>query len=292
MLRRKISEKILPLADCHEGSAEYENSVDHLLKSFRFIQKSHDTENDKKDLYDEYLAEVEGDITVLLDKFVDRDAFCCPSCKTPCVMDSRESSRICPKCGLNESIIEVNGSNLNYSDQVDHDSKKPFVYKRISHMAETLNAAQGLQNTHVPEEVFQCIREEIKKNRIDPASLTPNQVKLFLKRRSLPRFYERAVFILREIRDDNSNITIPNLIIDSLMGKFNEVQRVFEKYAGERKNLLRYNYIVVKLLELIPRGEEFIHLFPLLKSRQKILQHDTTWRMICEDLNWEFKSTI
>lgn len=292
MLRRKISEKSLPLKYSTEGTQAYDDSVNHLLKSFRFIQKTHTDEGDKKELYDDYLAEVELDHKILLKRSVISDAFSCPECKIPCVINSRESCRVCPKCGLNESIIELNATNLNYNDQIDHNSKKPFVYKRLSHMFETLNAAQGLQNTHVPEEVFQCIREEIKKNRLDPAELTPSQIKLFLKRRSLPRYYEHAVFILREIRDDNSNITIPDLIIDQLVGRFNQVQRVFERFAGERKNLLRYNYIVVKLLELIPRGSEFIHLFPLLKSRLKILQHDATWRLICDDLGWKYNSTI
>jgi len=291
MLCRKISEKSLSLSEHSEDSHEYKSSVDHLLKSFKFIQRADDDGN-KETLYKDYLAEVERDESILLERSFDVDAYTCRTCNESCIVDARESTRICPKCGKNETIMEFNGTNLNYNDQVDHESKKPFVYKRLSHMIETINSAQGLQNTNVPEEVFHCIREEIKKNRLDPAGLTPDHIKLFLKRRSLPRYYEHAVFILRQIRDDNSNITIPPIIVDRLIGKFNEVQRVFEKFAGERKNLLRYNYICFKLLELIPNGNQFLDLFPLLKSRQKILQHDLVWRQICQDLDWNYKSTM
>jgi len=38
--------------------------------------------------------------------------------------------------------------------------------------------------------------------------------------------------------------------------------------------------------------DEYKALFPLLKSREKILSHDVTWKRICEKLSWEYLPTI
>ena len=76
---------------------------------------------------------------------------------------------------------------------------------------------------------------------------------------------------------------------------FNEIQKPFEKYkimySPQRKNFLNYDYVLYKMLELLNK-DEFLNCFSLLKSREKLYEHDKIWRGICSDLQWEFIPTI
>ncbi len=293
MLSRKIADQTKGLTT-QVGSETYEESLDYLLKAVKFIKRIDDEES-PKEVYEDYLFEVEENLDAMQARCMNKDAYLCHKCKVPLLTMQKESMRTCPKCGKSDMVIELNASNLNYEEQVEAQSKKPFVYKRISHLHECLNAAQGLQNTNIPEEVFTVVKEELKKNRLDDSlhAVTPDHIKMFLKRRNLPRYFEHAVFILRQIGGNADAITIPSIVRDEIVSRFMQVQKCFERMNfDDRKNLLRYNYICYKILEQLPHGNRYLHLFPLLKSRQKILQHDSVWRQICSDLDWEFKSTM
>jgi hypothetical protein len=37
---------------------------------------------------------------------------------------------------------------------------------------------------------------------------------------------------------------------------------------------------------------EFLNFFPLLKSREKLYEHDLIWKGICTDLRWEYIPSI
>ena len=76
---------------------------------------------------------------------------------------------------------------------------------------------------------------------------------------------------------------------------FDEVQIPFEKYrkniCPDRVNFLNYNYTFHKMLQLLGR-DEFLDYFDLLKSRDKLYEHDLIWKGICTDLKWEFIASI
>ena len=56
-------------------------------------------------------------------------------------------------------------------------------------------------------------------------------------------------------------------------------------------NFLNYYYTIYKLCELL--GErQFLPYFPMLKDREKMMEQDSIWKQICQELNWEFVSTI
>jgi muconolactone delta-isomerase len=56
------------------------------------------------------------------------------------------------------------------------------------------------------------------------------------------------------------------------------------KQAG-RKNLLNYNFILFKLLQLVGRHDALCY-FPQLKTRAKWLELDRVWTRICEYQQW------
>ena len=66
------------------------------------------------------------------------------------------------------------------------------------------------------------------------------------------------------------------------------------KNVQDFKSLEFFNKIPIsynKFVELLDR-DEYKVLFPLLKSRDKIVSHDVVWKEICEKLGWEFLRTI
>ena len=77
-----------------------------------------------------------------------------------------------------------------------------------------------------------------------------------------------------------------------LCNLFIELQSPYSKYCPDDSvNFLNYYYTAYKLCELL--GEtQYLADFPMLKDREKRVEQDQIWRKICEELDWEFISTI
>ena len=70
------------------------------------------------------------------------------------------------------------------------------------------------------------------------------------------------------------------------------IQSPFIKHCPkDRKNFLSYSYVLHKFIQLLGLDEYLVN-FPLLKSREKLYQQDKIWKMICQELNWEFIKSI
>jgi hypothetical protein len=201
----------------------------------------------------------------------------------------------CPHCCTAEYII------------VDHDKpayKDPpkevsyFAYKRINHFQEWLNQVQGKETTDIPEEVYDRILLEIKKQKItNLASLNSVKMKEILKKLRINKYYEHTAFIINKL----NGIPIPHLspeLESVLRSMFQQIQVPFARAirAGggkiaARKNFLSYGYCLHKMVQLLGHDEYLKH-FPLLKSREKLHQQDVIWKRICEDLGWEFVCSL
>lgn len=261
------------------------------VESFLDVTKRH-TSN----VYDRYLAQVEGDteaMTRLATKYNDDDEHTCTTCKTPLTYSPTDATAICTSCGVTDVYFENGTRGLNYQEQVDYASKRAFTYKRISHFIECLNASQAKQNTSIPQDVMDAVQSEMKKHRIQADKLTSDHVRKFLKRRGYAKYYEHVNFIVSSI-NHSVITTIPKHVEETLIKMFVATQTPFEMVTdSDRVNFLRYNYIIYKMLEII--GEtDYLHMFPLLKSRHKLIQHDQVWKKICEhpSIQWPFIPTI
>jgi len=217
----------------------------------------------------------------------------CEHCGGRFIFDMTQSMAICTACGVCEQYMEGSTRNLSYSEQVERGNKKTFTYKRISHFCETLASVQGKQKTTIPDEVIAAVCSEIKKHRMNLEDVTPKHVREFLKRLGFPKFYDANNYILNIIQG-KQRITIPQELEDKLIQMFIRIQTPFTAVADkERRNFLRYHYIIYKMLQLLgEEGEPYLHLFPLLKSTTKLAQHDAVWKRICEEVGFEFISTI
>lgn len=219
-----------------------------------------------------------------------------------------EVHECCDNCGstnrnilLNDGIVFCNECSCVEYIIVDHDRpsyKDPpreisyFSYKRINHLNEWLSQIQGKETTEIPEEIYDQILLEIKKQQItNMAELKTSKIKEILKKIRQNKYYEHAAHIKHKL----NGLPIPHLepeLEEKLRTMFKLIQPPFLKYMPpSRKNFLSYSYVLHKCIQLLGRDEYLVH-FPLLKSREKLHQQDQIWKKICEELNWEFLRSI
>lgn len=155
-----------------------------------------------------------------------------------------------------------------------------------------LSQIQGKETTEIPEEIYDAIFMEIKKQRItNMAKLKISKIKEILKKLKWNKYYEHSAHILHKL----NGLPIPHLepeLEEKLRSMFRLVQPPFLKYMPPgRKNFLSYSYVIHKSCQLLGR-DEYLPSFPLLKSRDKLQQQDQIWKKICEELGWHFIRSI
>jgi hypothetical protein len=155
-----------------------------------------------------------------------------------------------------------------------------------------LSQFQAKETTNIPDEVFDLIYQEIKKNRItDLSQLTPSKVREFLKKLKLNKYYEHTSYIINRLNGRSATI-IPREIEEKLRSMFKDIQTPFIKYCPKnRKNFLSYSYVLHKFVELLDL-HDLKKQFTLLKSRLKLQEQDRIWKLICQDLGWKYYPSV
>ena len=165
-----------------------------------------------------------------------------------------------------------------------------YAYKRINHFREILAQFQAKESTQIPQDILDNIVAQIKKERIDVATITNKKVKEILKKFGYNKYYEHIPYI-----KDKLGIKPPVMsseLEEKLCNLFMEIQRPYAKFCPpDRVNFLNYYYTIYKLCELLDENE-FLEFFPMLKDREKRIEQDEIWKKICGELRWEFIPTI
>jgi hypothetical protein len=273
------------------GDEDMVNKVDVGENSIlKFFIKQPEEEEEKKDNKDDRAS--------LLDKYL------MMTDENHVVNVPQETKDCCKHCGSSNMFMLPNDG-INYCNDcysmeyvtIDHDKpsyKDPplevtyFCYKRINHLNECISQIQGKETTDIPAEVYDMILLEIKKQKItNMADLTPKKLRGILKKLKLNRYYEHLVHLLSKL----TGMDIPHLdpeVEERIRVMFKLIQPAFLKHAPKsRKNFLSYNYVLSKFVQLLER-DEYMHLFPSLKSRMKVADQDKVWAKICAELNWQF----
>jgi hypothetical protein len=214
------------------------------------------------------------------------------------------SDEKCPHCGSDNLMTLVYDGYIYCKDcfsidnlLIDHDKpsyKDPpnevtyFSYKRINHLNEWLNQIQGKETTEIPEEIYDKILFEIKKQRItNMADLSYDRIKSILKQLKVHKYYEHIPHIINRL----NGLPMPNFsyeLEETLRSMFKQIQTPFLKHSpANRKNFLSYSYVLHKFLQLLEK-DEFLAYFPLLKSRDKLSSQDRIWKLICQECGWQF----
>jgi hypothetical protein len=133
---------------------------------------------------------------------------------------------------------------------------------------------------------------EIKKQKMsNMADLTPKKIKEILKRLNANKYYEHVPHIINRL----NGIPIPHFepeLEEKLRNMFRQIQGSFLRHSPpRRKNFLSYSFVLHKFLQLLGK-DEYLSVFPLLKSRDKLMAQDQIFKKICEDLNWQFIKSL
>ena len=165
-----------------------------------------------------------------------------------------------------------------------------YAYKKINHFKEILAQFQGKETTQIPIDVIEFLKLQIKKERISLDKMTYYKTKELLKKLGFNKYYEHINFI-----KDKLGIKPPIIsqeLEETLCNFFMEIQYPYAKHCPDyRVNFLHYYYVLFKLFELL--GEKhYLPEIPMLKDREKLIEQDTIWKKICEELNWEYITTI
>ncbi|NBV77649.1 hypothetical protein EBR66_05810 [bacterium] len=221
---------------------------------------------------------------------VDNDAYGeCEECKAEMTFSANEAMFTCMMCGYQEFVL-VDSDKPSYKDPPREVSY--YAYKRINHFNEWLAQFQAKESTEIPQEVYEAICAELKKERImDYRNLSRQKVREILKKLKYNKYYEHVPHIINRLNGQNAPV-MNREIEEKLRYMFKEIQPAFQKNCPkDRSNFLSYSYVLYKFCELLEL-DEYLSSFPLLKNRDKLYIQDKIWEKICEDLAWQFIRSV
>lgn len=213
----------------------------------------------------------------------------CDECQSEMIFSANEAVFTCPNCG-NQEFILVDSDKPSYKDPPREISY--YAYKRINHFNEWLAQFQAKESTEIPNEVYELIVAELKKERFnDLSGLNRSKIREILKKLKLNKYYEHTPHITNRLNGQNAPV-MTRETEEKLRHMFIEIQPSFQKHCPkDRSNFLSYSYVLYKFCELLEL-DEYLHCFPLLKNKDKLYQQDKIWQNICADLKWQFIRSI
>ena len=239
---------------------------------------------EKSDLVDQYLAITNKYYIKRNDNNNNDTTEICHRCNIPLICLQHDAIMICNNCGYQELLlVEQNRPILKQNTK----DTSHFSYKRINHFREWCNQVQGKESTDIPNDIFEKILNEIKKEKIiDTKRITYSKMREILKRLRINKYYEHINYIINRI----NGIPTPQFsteLEEKLCSMFKDIQGPFLKHCPkDRKNFLSYSYVLYKFFQILGLNE-YLKFFPLLKSREKLYVQDQIWKKICEDLNYK-----
>ena len=213
----------------------------------------------------------------------------CPHCDTEMIFSANEANFTCSNCGFQDFVL-VDSDKPSYKDPPREVSY--YAYKRINHFNEWLAQFQAKETTEIPQEVYDAILVELKKERImDFRTLKASKVKEILKKMKFNKYYEHIPHIINRLNGQTAAV-MSREIEEKLRYMFKEIQPSFQAHCPkDRNNFLSYSYVLYKFCELLEL-DEYLSCFQLLKNRDKLYVQDKIWQKICADLSWQFIRSI
>jgi hypothetical protein len=213
----------------------------------------------------------------------------CDSCQKEMIFSANEAVFTCTECGYQEFVL-VDSDKPSYKDPPREVSY--YAYKRINHFNEWLAQFQAKESTEIPQEVYEAICAELKKERIlDYRTLSRQKVREILKKLKYNKYYEHVPHIMNRLNGQNAPV-MSREVEEKLRYMFKEIQPSFQKNCPkDRSNFLSYSYVLYKFCELLEL-DEYLSSFPLLKNRDKLYVQDKIWEKICADLAWQFIRSV
>jgi hypothetical protein len=267
------------------------NIMNQLMKGNPYITDSEDSSEkldrpSKAELYNQYLMVI--DHVYACNKTRYNPIKKCFNCGSTKKLNQLEGIYTCHDCGETEEVI-VESEKPAHKDSVPE--KAGYPYQRKNHLNEWLSQFQAKQSTDIPDEVFQKIKGELKKNRLtkksDIMKINLERMKDMLKKLDLSDYYDHVPYILSKLKKKRPP-TISREMEERIRAMFAQIQEPFKRHCPPgRVNFLSYSYVLHKFCELLEL-DEFLGSFLLLKSPEKLREQDIIWKKICSDLKWQY----
>lgn len=278
---QNINQKISSMDEC--------NFIQKDIMSFFDTETTDTKTNTKSILHTKYMQEIQRYYSPEIRKV---NLTACPECGIERVMMVTEGIFVCQECCFMEKVI-VDSERPSFREPPPEISY--FAYKRINHFNEWLNQFQAKESSEIPQEVFDQIILELKKEKnLNLRNLKKSRVREILSKLKLNRYYEHVSHIIYKINSVPPP-SIPTDLEEILRNMFRTIQGPFMKVCPQiskkRKNFLSYSYVLFKFLELLGY-DELKKQFPLLKCREKLHKQDKIWQGICKEVGWQFIRSI
>lgn len=194
---------------------------------------------------------------------------------------------VCPLCGYTVKHLTCTSS---YQENNRINATQRYVYDKRAHFGDSIKKFQAKQNTTISKEVYNDLWSKLKSHDISVDKLTKDHLYEFLKSTDHSDHYEDITLIYCEMTGNPA----PNIshLENSLFRLFDEVDPVYERVKSVgRVNFLNGQFVLFKLLQKLkfPCKEED---FYILKTREKMLEHDQIWQKICQELSWTYIATV
>lgn len=197
----------------------------------------------------------------------------------------------CYTCGyITENFENKYVSEYYHTDNINVNRKT--LYKESQHFIELLGQYHGQLKKPLSNEVLAFIESEIimRFGNQNKVLLSVNDIKHTLKLIKLPngnKYYNYIPYIYHKIT--GKPLMNVNHISESLVNDFHKLLHVWEKYVkptqANRKSFLSNHYILYQLLCKHGYKDETKHII-LLKSKEKLKDHDILYGKMCEFLQW------
>lgn len=240
----------------------------------------------RADIHDQYLAKTDTH-HIEPTEYDNSDDFC-SECGEYRELSETDAILICNKCG--DELKAVMESNKPSYKDPPHENMY-FAYKRINHFKEQLSHFQAKETTKIPDDVYDMIMVQLKKDRItNLANLTRKRVKDYLQKYThlgYNKYYENINQIIYHL-NGMQPLRMPPEVEEQLCNMFQKIQVPFELFCPrDRANFLSYSYVIHKFCQLL-HYPEYLPYFTLLKSKEKLHQQDQLWKKICKNLGWNY----
>jgi hypothetical protein len=239
----------------------------------------------RNELLNQYLSIIDP-AKVRNDEIVTDDEWAyCEFCGDEMRMCLNEAIITCETCGNQEQIL-IDSDKPSYKDPPREVSY--YAYKKINHFNEWLAQFQAKESTDIPQEIYDQILLQLKKERItNMGTLKPVKLREILRGLGKSKYYEHIPHIINRLNGQNAPF-MSREDEEKLRHMFREIQPSFKAHMPKgRRNFLSYSYVLYKFCELLEM-DEFLPCFTRLKNREKLIQQDKTWQKICSDMGWQF----
>jgi hypothetical protein len=266
------------------------NSIKNKKKSFVKINPEDSEDNlEKKELFSNYILIASEYMPIYYEKGAKNSVLSCEFCypkknEWEYIEDNYYACSLCSRC------IKLPEEDCSFKDMDRLNLSTRYKYSRKGHFKEAVEKFQGTQNSNIPKSLYDMIYDLIEKHKIK--NLTKKQISMFLSEseEDYTDYYGDVNLIYFNI----TGIPPPSIsdYEEELYNMFDKQDEVYSKLKekGEIKSLNVY-YKLMKMLQILGykcKSEDF----NMLKTREKILEHDENWHKICKELGWNFIPTI